>query len=389
VLAGWTITVAATLLGSVLWFVQGVVRGVPGPILSGLYLTGAVDAVIVVAYAAIGVVLATIAAILVARVPGNAIGWILGAVALWLAMTFLVIMCLYFLDTRTGFANWLGEWSFVIPTATSLVLMLFPTGRLLSRRWLPLPWLAILGTVSWAVAEATKTTLGVEQALPNPYAHALLNDVANLTGLAVVPALAGTVASLVIRYRRSPVDVRLQIKWVAFGGTLGIGVWLLIWAWWAIRPDTFGSGVVALGTLSVLLTPVALAVAILRHRLYDIDRLVSRTVSYAVLAAVLGGSYAVGVIGLQTLFPSSGSLAVAGTTLALAAAFNPLRRRLHDLMDRRFNRRHFDTVLVLEAFAARVVTVGDTEELSAGLTSVLEQTLAPATIAIWIRPQAR
>jgi hypothetical protein len=263
--------------------------------------------------------------------------------------------------------------------------MFFPMGRLLSRRWRALPWLGVIGAASWAVVEATESSLGVEQALPNPYAHALLNDVANVTSLALVPALGGTVATLVIRYRRSSPDVRLQIKCVALGGMLSIGVWVLIWVWAVVRPDRFGSGAVATGTLGALLTPVALAVAILRHRLYDIDRLVSRTVSYAVLAAVLGGSYAGGVIGLQTLFPSWGSLAVAGTTLALAAAFNPLRRRLHDLVDRRFNRRHFNAVLVMEGLAARVVAISDTEELVSDLTSVLEQTLAPSTIAIWIR----
>jgi hypothetical protein len=97
---------------------------------------------------------------------------------------------------QTAFENWLWAWSFVIPAATSLVLMLFPTGRLLSRRWVALPWLAVLGTASWAVLEATESTLGVDQTLPNPYQHALLNDIANLTALALVPALGGTVASL-------------------------------------------------------------------------------------------------------------------------------------------------------------------------------------------------
>lgn len=297
----WSATVAATLLGLVLWIVRGVLRGVPGPVVSGVYVEGGIDALIVLAYVATGVTMATIAAVLASRVPRNAIGWILGGVAVWHAATFLLGISLYFLHapeaSTTTFGNWLGSWTFVVPASASLVLILFPTGTLPSSRWQVLGWLALIGAMAWAVVEATGDYLGGDVSMPNPFANA----------------------------------------------------------------------------------------SVLKHRLYDIERLVSRTVSYALLAAVLAGTYVLGVIGMQTLFPWSESLAVAGTTLVIAAVFNPLRRRLHDLMDRRFNRRHFDATLVMAAFTARIGTVSDTEELGAGLTTILEQTLAPSSVGLWIR----
>lgn len=143
-------------------------------------------------------------------------------------------------------------------------------------------------------------------------------------------------------------------------------VWLLVWGWELFRPADFGAEAVAAGTLSLLIVPITLGVAILRYRLYDIDHLVSRTVSYAVLVALLGGAYFGAVIGIQTLFPSSEDLAVAGTTLAAAAVFNPLRLRIQDLMDRRFNRRRFDAERVIEAFTAKISTVTQAETLSSG-----------------------
>lgn len=385
----WSAAVAAMLLGLVLWIVRGVLRGVPGPVVSGAYVEGGIDALIVLAYVATGVTIATIAAVLASRVPRNAIGWILGGVAVWHAATFLLGMSLYFLHApgaaETNFGNWLGSWTFVVPASASLVLILFPTGTLPSSRWRVLGWLALIGTMAWAVLEATGDYLGADVSVPNPFANASVNTIANVASVTLLPALIGTIASLVTRYRRSSREARLQIKWVAFGGLVAILVWIMIWVWSVAWPKTFDATAIAIGTVATLITPVALAVAILKHRLYDIERLVSRTVSYALLVAVLAGTYALGVIGMQTLFPWSGNLAVAGTTLVIAAVFNPLRRRLHDLMDRRFNRRHFDAALVMAAFAARIGTVSHTEELAAGLTTVLEQTLAPSSVGLWIR----
>ena len=385
----WFALVAACLLAFGLWFVRGVVGGVPGPVISGVYVAGPVDAVIVVAYVVTGMALATIGAILVTRVPKNPIGWILGAGAVWLASTLLLIVSLYFLHppeaTETALANWLGDWTFVIPASLSLVLLIFPTGRVPSPRWRLLPWMGVIGVAGWVTIEATEGTLGVEQALQNPYANPGLNRVANLAAIVLLPALIGTIASLIVRYRGAYPEVRQQIKWVALGGLIAIVVWLLIWGMSVFRPDDFGSIAVAVGTLAGLITPVALTVAILRYRLYDIDHLVSRTVSYTVLAVLLAGAYFGGVIGLQTVFPSSGGFAVAGTTLGLAAVFNPLRHRLRDVVDRRFNRQRFDAERVIEGFTSRMSNVTTTDSLSSDLTATLEQTLAPAAIGIWIR----
>ena len=380
---------AALLLGLGLWIVNGVAGGVPGPVVGGVYLTGPVDSVVVFASVLTAAALATVAAIMVARVPSNRIGWILGAMAVWMATTFLVIMALYFLnspgDPQTDLANWLGNWTFVIGFLTSLVLMIFPTGAVPSPRWRALPVAALVGTVGWMTLEATAPYLGAEESLPNPYPNPGLNRIAELITILLLPVLIATVASLVVRYRRSSAEVRHQIKWVALGGGLQIVFSLLIWGWATFLPAVFGAEAVALGTLSFLIVPITLGIAILRYRLYDIDRLVSRTVSYAVLIAVLAGLYLGGVIGIQTLFPSSEDLAVAGTTLAVAAIFNPLRHRVQDVVDRRFNRRRFDTELVLETFAARISEVTKAENLVSDLTGTLEHTLAPASIGIWIR----
>ena len=385
----WFTLIAACLLAFGMWFVRGIVRGVPGPVISGVYVAGPVDAVIVVAYVVTGIALATIGAILVTRVPNNPIGWILGAGAVWLALTFLLIMSLYFLHppeaSETALANWLGDWTFVIPASLSLVLLIFPTGRVPSPRWRVLSWMGIIGVAGWVTLEATEGTLGVEQALPNPYANPGLNRVADLAAIVLLPALIGTIASLIVRYRGASPEVRQQIKLVALGGLIAIVVWILIWGMAVFRPDDFGSILVAVGTLAGLITPVVLTVAILRYRLYDIDHLVSRTVSYSVLAVLLAGAYFGGVIGLQTLFPSSGGFAVAGTTLGLAALFNPLRNHLRDVVDRRFNRQRFDAERVIEGFTSRISNVTTTDSLSSDLTETLEQTLAPASIGIWIR----
>jgi hypothetical protein len=371
--------VAALLAGLALWIVKAVVRGVPGP----------VDAVGVVANVGTGAALATIGTIMIVRVPRNPIGWFFGAVATWMATTFLVVILLYFLnspgDVGTDLANWLGNWTFVISVPTPLILMFFPSGALPSPRWRILPWLAIIGTVGWATSEATTDRLGLDPGLPNPYSNHSLARVGEVVSLLLLPALFGTIASLVVRYRGSSPDVRLQIKWVSLAGAFQIVVMLGLWALYTLQPEAFGPEAAAVGGLSLLAIPIALGVAILKYRLYDIDRLVSRTVSYAVLGSLLAGVFFAGVLGTQAVFGASSDLAVAGTTLAVAALFDPLRRRLHGLMDRKFNRQRFDFERVVEAFSTRVSSVTDTDDLASDLSATLEQTLAPASIGLWVR----
>jgi hypothetical protein len=385
---GWAIHQVALLTGLGLWVIHGVLRGVPGPVIAGVYVAGVIDTAVLAVYVLAAAALTTVAAVMLSRVGENRIGWILGGVASWMVFTFLLIIVLYFFhspdESQTAFANWLGAWTFVPAVPTSLVLMFFPSGTLISRRWRFLPWFALVGTAGWATTEATGEYLGLQNELVNPFANATLLEVADTVVFLFLPALIGTVASLVVRYRNSSPDVRLQIKWVAFGGALQVALILLMWAVEEVSPNDYPVEAVLVGTFSTLLVPIALGVAILRFRLYDIDRLVSRTATYVVLSALVAGAYLGGVIGIQTALPSSGRLAVAGTTLVLAALFNPLRRRLQDQMDRRFNRRRFDAERVLAAFSARLREVSTVEDLASDLAVTLQRTLAPASIGVWI-----
>jgi hypothetical protein len=379
----------ALLVALILWVVQGVLRGVPGPVVLGVYISGVVDSVVVAVSVLATAVLSTIATILVSRAPDNRIGRILWMIAAWMVTTFFLIMSLYFLHSptseETAFANWLGTWSFVLFVPSSLVLMIFPTGRLPSPRWSLLPWLAILGTLGWAATEAFGERLGLNGELPNPYANASLERIGGIVVLLFLPALIGTVASLIGRYRHASPEVRAQIKWVAVGGFLQVGVIVTTWVLDAISGDDYPIAGVLAGTVSLLFVPVGLGVAILRYHLYDIDHLVSRTVSYAVLGGLLGAMFAAGVIGAQAVLDATSDFAVAATTLAVAAVFDPLRRRLHAVMDRRFNRSRFDAERVVDGFAARISSITSPESITSDLQSTLEGTVAPAAIGIWIR----
>jgi hypothetical protein len=385
----WGGAMIALLVALGLWVVQGVLRGVPGPVIQGVYVDGAVDSVVVVVTVLATTVLSTLATILVSRAPGNRIGRILWLIAAWMVTTFFLIISLYFLHSptskETAFANWLGTWSFVLFVPTSLVLMIFPSGRLPSPRWSLLPWLAVLGTLGWAATEAFGERLGLEGELPNPYANASLERIGGIVVLLFLPALIGTVASLVVRYRHASPEVRAQIKWVAVGGILQIVVIFGLWVLDVTSSDEYPIAGVLAGTVSLLFVPVGLAVAILRYHLYDIDHLVSRTVSYTVLGGLLGALFFVGVLGAQVVFDATSDLAVAATTLAVAAIFDPLRRRLHGVMDRRFNRSRFDAERVVEAFTTRMSAMTSPEALSSDIAGTVEATLAPEAFGIWIR----
>lgn len=171
----------------------------------------------------------------------------------------------------------------------------------------------------------------------------------------------------------------------AVAGSFQVAVIFVTWAAEAFSGEDYPIGAVLIGELSTLFVPIALAVSILKYRLYDIDHVVSRTVSYAVLGGFLGAVFFGGVIGTQAILGATSDLAVAATTLAVAAIFNPLRRRLHLMMDRRFNRSRFDADRVVETFASRINNSTSPESISSDLRSTLERTVAPTSLAIWIR----
>jgi hypothetical protein len=385
----WATLLAALALALLLWVVHVTVDGVIGPVVAGVYITGPIGVAVLAVYITAAAAMATIAAIMIGRVSENRIGWILGGMALWMVTSFLVVMVFYFFhgegEPGWHFANWLGAWSFVLAVPSSLVLMFFPSGHLLSPRWRLLPWLAVAGTVGWAISEASGPGLGLQEELFNPLVNSERERIGDIISVLFFPAIAGTVASLIVRYRRASPDIRLQIKWVGFGGVLQIAVLIGASAVDMMSRSDFPIAAVLIGVLSMLIVPLALTVAILRFRLYAIDRLVSRTASYAVLVALLaGGTFGV-VLGTQALFSFTSDLVVAGTTLALVAVFNPMRLRLHRTMDRRFNRRRFDAERVAEAFAARVGAADATDDLLVDLEAIVEKTIAPATFGIWIR----
>jgi hypothetical protein len=198
--------------------------------------------------------------------------------------------------------------------------------------------------------------------------------------------MVAAVSSLVVRFRRSQGAERQQLKWVVYAGvllllTIPVGEYL---------PATIGD---ALFGLIIAFLPVAAGIAILRYRLYDIDRLINRTLVYGLLTAILGLGYAGVVLLLGQLFGGVGgdppSWAVAGATLAVAALFQPARRRIQAVVDRRFNRRKYDTAKTVEAFSARLRDEVDLDALSTELLAVADQTMQPTTASLWLRPAAQ
>ena len=188
---------------------------------------------------------------------------------------------------------------------------------------------------------------------------------------------------VVLRFRSSRGVERQQLRWVATGATLaaaGPALVLPLEALGLAPPDAF-----ALPML--LAVPLAVAVAVLRYRLWDLDRLVSRTVTYALVTALLVVPYLLVVPAASRLAEGSGSLAVAAATLAVAALFQPLRRRVQDLVDRRFNRRRYDAARTVDGFAARLRDQVDLDALEGELLGVVDQTMQPTQASLWLRPQ--
>jgi hypothetical protein len=197
----------------------------------------------------------------------------------------------------------------------------------------------------------------------------------------------GAVISLVVRYRRARGDVRQQIKWFASAAALTV-VWLFVF-----QQSTRGlpEAIVALSGLLVIASiPIATGIAILRYRLYDIDRIINRTLVYGSLTATLVALYFGGIVVLQRAFVlltgQQSTLAVVASTLLIAALFTPLRRRIQSFIDRRFYRSKYDARKTLEAFSTKLRDETDLEALNNDLVGVVRETMQPAHVSLWLRP---
>ena len=241
-----------------------------------------------------------------------------------------------------------------------------------------------------AVAVVSTTLLPFDEpfrAVANPLAvDALPGPLSVLSVLGwVVTGLSVPVgaASLVVRFRRARGVERLQLQWLVLAaGVTVVAVLVLV----ALAPT---GNEVLLGWASavcVALLPLATGAAILRYRLYDLDRIISRTLAYGLLTVLLGGAYAGAVLGLGQLLGQGRSLVVAGATLAVAAVFQPARRRVQATVDRRFNRRRYDATQTIAAFSGRLREQVDLDTLTAGLLAVVDQTMQPTRASLWLRP---
>jgi hypothetical protein len=273
--------------------------------------------------------------------------------------------------------------------ALALVFLVFPTGHLPSRRWRPVAWaLLVIGCLLFVVLVLTPGPLlnGVP-ASQNPLGISVLRAMNLIDPLYMV--LLGLVllglVSLLVRFRRARGDERQQLKW------LPVGVALIVASFLVEEVGTPTVNALA-DLLAVAVLSGAILVAMLKYRLYDIDRILNRTLVYAALTGLLGVIYTSGVFALSRLLdPADGEseLAVAASTLAVAALFQPLRRRVQAAVDRRFNRRRFDAARTVETFSVRLRDAIDLDMLSAELLRVVDQTMHPTAVSLWLQPSAQ
>ncbi|MDP8973714.1 MAG: hypothetical protein M3N45_11225 [Actinomycetota bacterium] len=343
------------------------------------------------------------------RRPNNPIGWICLAVGIfWMLANLSSGYGMYGLLARPGSVPFpaaigsLGEWVWVpaVGLLGTYVILLFPDGRLPSSRWRPVAWLS--GAVIILASAGFALSPGPMDGLPgvrNPLGLEKYPWVADATlGVMLLLPLCilASAVSLLVRFLRSEGEQREQIKWLAFAAFI-LGLMISSYVIPAnLLPDEAG-GVDRVWvnlledavTLSFAAIPVAVGIAILRYRLYDIDLLINRTLVYGSLTATLVAVYVGSVVGLQAILRvltgQESTLAVVASTLAIAALFNPLRRRVQGFVDRRFYRRKYDAAKTLAAFNARLRDETELETLSGDVVGVVKETMQPAHVSLWLR----
>jgi hypothetical protein len=374
--------------------------------------------VLSLAYPAVGALIAS-------RLPTNPIGWIFcGLGLIYVTRRFTIAYADHaFLETLAlpwgEFAAWFSTWiGFAGPTLAVFLMLLFPGGRLPSRRWRIVVWLTVLGAAMSALGFAfmpssllthsdVENPFGIVGAIGGKLTTYGFFGVLRLLGMSLVSTSAlAALFSVILRLRHARGDARQQIKWFLFAavpltvlGSLGeldvivtnFTTDFMFHAVYLLYSLGLLVPVLYVEVLALLLVPVCTYIAILRYNLYDIDVVINRTLVYGSLTATLVALYFVGIVVLQRVFifltGQRSTLAVVASTLLIAALFTPLRRRIQSFIDRRFYRRKYDARKTLEAFSAQLRDETDLDALGDDLVGVVRETMQPAHVSLWLRPE--
>jgi hypothetical protein len=374
-----------------------------GPI-SNLYI-----AVALLAYPTVGAIVAS-------RRPKNLVGWILCAIGLLFGVEAFAEAYPYYAlaagsDSLPGgvYMAWFSAESLWLPglfLGSALLVLLFPNGRLLSRSWRAVVWLAVGGSAITAFAHATSPGRISPYRISNPFGiernqRSILELLGDLGAATLLVCCVLAVISIFVRLQSAEGEERQQIKWFAYAAAVLLSTFFLG------LPLAGVIGAIGLGwaaqipiVIGVLAIPAAVGVAMLRYRLYDIDVVINRTLVYSSLTILLAAGYFATIMALQgignlvfqvpfrALTGQNSALATVAATLAMAALFNPLRRRIQSFIDRSFYRRKYDAVKTLEAFSTKLRNDTDLDALSEDLVGVVRETMQPAHVSLWLRPEA-
>lgn len=345
----------------------------------------------------------TVGALVVANRPGNVTGWIFLCVGIGTAITYTSAAFVTYdsalKQSLPGavLIDWMGNWVWPINIGLGvLLLQVFPTGRPLSPRWLPLAWLSVATVAADALASAFMPGRFQGETTINPFGVAVLGPVLNVVvtagQLLIIPVALLAVVSAILRFWRSRGEQRQQMKWFAYGAAVGVvAVALNV----ELVPSSSSTGSSLGFAVAFAALPIGAGVAVLRYRLYDIDVLINRTLVYATLSAILAAIYfgtvfaATGILRLATGQRALPAVVIVGTTLLIAALFTPLRRRIQAIIDHRFYRRKYDAARTLANFGAALRTETNLADLSARLLEVVEETIQPSYTSLWLLPPRR
>ena len=367
----------------------------------------------------------TVGALIISRLPTNPVGWIFCGVGLLYAVRrFTEAYADYALTANLmlpwgEYVAWFSTWvGFAGPILAGVILMLvFPNGRLPSRRWRIVAWMAVLGAALRVLADAfTPGPLSTHTYVTNPFGVAAgigggfttyeLFPMSTVLGttLLLTSSIAALV-SLILRLHQARGNERQQLKWFLFAAvpaTVCLNLVLsystvatyttnfLFNAVWILPFDVFNY-ILYVAVFALLVVPVCTYIAILRYRLYDIDVVINRTLVYGTLTATLVGVYVGSIVVLQGLLRAltgqESQLAIVASTLAVAALFTPLRRRIQSFIDRRFYRSKYDARKTLEAFSVKLRDETDLDALNSELVRVVQETMQPAHVSLWMRPE--